>query len=182
MAIHGPAGFGKTTLAAQWREVLVDEGVTVAWLTIDSDDNNVVLFLAHLIEAVRSVGVPCLAEEIMELQLLDRYNDAQLLLDGATGDSAAKEGSILPDLLFAQLKQHYNLGRLHEADETASALIELGQVTGTTVHVIEGVLMRTTVALLRGEPERPHNDCGPRCASQTTTRFAIPACHSCRDG
>jgi DNA-binding CsgD family transcriptional regulator len=31
-------------------------------------------------------------------------------------------------------------------------LIELGQVTGTTIHVVEGVLMRTTVALLRGEP------------------------------
>src|SRR5262249_12725055 len=40
--IHGPAGFGKTTLAAQWREVLLEEGVTVAWLTIDGDDNNVV--------------------------------------------------------------------------------------------------------------------------------------------
>lgn len=53
--IHGPAGFGKTTLAAQWREVLIDEGVTVAWLTINGDDNNVVWFLAHLLEAVRSV-------------------------------------------------------------------------------------------------------------------------------
>jgi DNA-binding CsgD family transcriptional regulator len=103
---------------------------------------------------LRSVtGVPYLAEEIMELQLLDRYDDAQMLLDGATGDSGGKTGSILPDLLFAQLKQHYNLGRLQEADETASLLIELGQVTGTTVHVIEGFLMRTTVALLRGEPE-----------------------------
>src|SRR5882757_7481493 len=103
---------------------------------------------------LRSVtGVPYLAEEIMELQLLDRYDDAQMLLDGATGDSGGGVGSILPDLLFAQLKQHYNLGRLQEADETASVLIELGQVTGTTVHVIEGVLMRATVALLRGEPE-----------------------------
>jgi DNA-binding CsgD family transcriptional regulator/tetratricopeptide (TPR) repeat protein len=103
---------------------------------------------------LRSVtGVPYLAEEIMELQLLDRYDDAQMLLDGATNDSGGKAGSILPDLLFAQLKQHYNLGRLQEADETASALIELGQVTGTTVHVIEGFLMRATVALLRGEPE-----------------------------
>ncbi len=53
--IHGPAGFGKTTLAAQWRDVLCDNGITVAWLTIDSDDNNVVWFLAHLIDAVRSV-------------------------------------------------------------------------------------------------------------------------------
>jgi DNA-binding CsgD family transcriptional regulator len=103
---------------------------------------------------LRSVtGVPCLAEEIMELQLLDRYDDAQMLLDGATNDSGGKVGSILPDLLYAQLKQHYNLGRLQEADETASLLIELAQVTGTTVHVIEGFLMRATVALLRGEPE-----------------------------
>ncbi|MBY0287602.1 MAG: AAA family ATPase [Mycobacteriaceae bacterium] len=52
--IHGPPGFGKTTLAAQWRELLVREGETVAWLTIDGDDNNVVWFLAHLIDAVRS--------------------------------------------------------------------------------------------------------------------------------
>jgi DNA-binding CsgD family transcriptional regulator len=103
---------------------------------------------------LRSVtGVPYLAEEIMELQLLDRYDDAQMLLDGAAGDSGAKVGSILPDLLFAQLKQHYNLGRLQEADQTASSLIELGQVTGTTVHFVEGILMRTTVALLRGQSE-----------------------------
>ena len=63
--IHGPAGFGKTTLAAQWREVLAEEGVTVAWLTIDSDDNNVVWFLAHLIEAVRTVR-PTLAEGLRQ--------------------------------------------------------------------------------------------------------------------
>ena len=65
MVIHGPAGFGKTTLAAQWREVLVEAGGTVAWLTIDSDDNNVVWFLAHLIEAVRSVR-PTLAEGLRQ--------------------------------------------------------------------------------------------------------------------
>jgi DNA-binding CsgD family transcriptional regulator/tetratricopeptide (TPR) repeat protein len=103
---------------------------------------------------LRSVaGVPYLSEEIMELQLLDRYDDAQLLLDGASGDSGARVGSILPDLLFARLKQQYNLGQLREADETAALLIELGQVTGTTVHIVEGILMRTTVALLRGESE-----------------------------
>ncbi len=53
--VHGPAGFGKTTLAAQWCDALRDDGVTVAWLTIDSDDNDVVWFLAHLIDAIRSV-------------------------------------------------------------------------------------------------------------------------------
>ncbi|RZL20704.1 MAG: protein kinase, partial [Rhodococcus sp. (in: high G+C Gram-positive bacteria)] len=53
--IHAPAGFGKSTLAAQWREVLIEDGVSVAWLSIDADDNNVVWFLAHLVEAIRHV-------------------------------------------------------------------------------------------------------------------------------
>ena len=74
IVIHGPAGFGKTTLAAQWREVLVHEGVTVAWLSIDSDDNNVVWFLAHLIEAVRTVR-PTLAEGLQQA-LEARGNEA----------------------------------------------------------------------------------------------------------
>ncbi|MGV9864885.1 protein kinase domain-containing protein [Rhodococcus koreensis] len=55
VVIHGPAGFGKSTLASQWRDVLVAEGVAVAWMSIDRDDDNVVWFLAHLVEAIRQV-------------------------------------------------------------------------------------------------------------------------------
>jgi ATP/maltotriose-dependent transcriptional regulator MalT len=51
--IHAPAGYGKTTLAAQWGEQLARDGVTVAWLTVDANDNNVVWFLANLVEAIR---------------------------------------------------------------------------------------------------------------------------------
>lgn len=65
VVIHGPAGFGKTTLAVQWREALVEEGVTVAWLAVDDDDNNPVWFLAHLIEAVRTVR-PTLEPELRQ--------------------------------------------------------------------------------------------------------------------
>lgn len=61
--IHGPAGFGKTTLAAQWRDVLMEQGVGVAWLTIDRNDDNVAWFLAHLIDAVRNVR-PALADDL----------------------------------------------------------------------------------------------------------------------
>jgi serine/threonine-protein kinase PknK len=53
--IHAPAGFGKTTLAAQWTDQLVMEGCSVAWISIDRDDNNPVWLLAHLIEAIRAV-------------------------------------------------------------------------------------------------------------------------------
>ncbi|MFC7448178.1 protein kinase domain-containing protein [Rhodococcus daqingensis] len=61
--IHAPAGFGKSTLAAQWCGALDEEGVAVAWLTVDHDDDNVVWFLAHLIEAIRRVR-PTLARDL----------------------------------------------------------------------------------------------------------------------
>ncbi|HEY5858560.1 MAG TPA: protein kinase [Aldersonia sp.] len=75
--IHGPAGFGKSTLAAQWSATLAAEGVAVGWLTIDRDDNNVVWFLAHLIEALRPVR-PRLATELGQIlgdhgEEADRY-------------------------------------------------------------------------------------------------------------
>ncbi len=37
--LEAPAGFGKTTLLAQWREQLLAAGVRVAWLTLDADDS-----------------------------------------------------------------------------------------------------------------------------------------------
>jgi ATP/maltotriose-dependent transcriptional regulator MalT len=53
--IYAPSGYGKTTLVAQWRAELASSGVAVAWLTVDDDDNNVVWFLAHVLEAIQRV-------------------------------------------------------------------------------------------------------------------------------
>ncbi|WP_040794917.1 serine/threonine-protein kinase [Nocardia higoensis] len=53
--IHGPAGFGKSTLATQWMDALTAEGTPVAWLTVDAQDNHVVWFLADLLAAIRRV-------------------------------------------------------------------------------------------------------------------------------
>ncbi|WP_068061690.1 serine/threonine-protein kinase [Nocardia xishanensis] len=61
--VHAPSGFGKTTLAAQWRDELAGAGAPVAWLTVDEDDNNVAWFLAHLVEAIRGAR-PHLADEL----------------------------------------------------------------------------------------------------------------------
>jgi ATP/maltotriose-dependent transcriptional regulator MalT len=63
--IHAPAGYGKSTLAAQWAETLTRQGLTTAWLAIDSDDNNTVWFLAHLIEAIRRT-MPDLADTLQQ--------------------------------------------------------------------------------------------------------------------
>lgn len=40
-------------MAAQWVGTLESEHVQVAWLTIDSDDNNAVWLLSHVVEAIR---------------------------------------------------------------------------------------------------------------------------------
>ncbi|MFD6353134.1 protein kinase domain-containing protein [Nocardia tengchongensis] len=53
--IHGPAGFGKSTVAAQWCAELTDRGVATAWIGIDRDDDNEVWLLAHIIAAIRKV-------------------------------------------------------------------------------------------------------------------------------
>lgn len=66
-AIHGPAGSGKTALADHWSEELIEAGTPVAWLRVDGDDNTVVWFLAHLVEAIGraapGVGCDCVIDE-----------------------------------------------------------------------------------------------------------------------
>src|SRR3984893_3376338 len=63
--IHAPAGYGKSTLAAQWGETLTRQGLNGAWLAIDSDYNNTDWFLAHLIEAIRRT-MPELADALLQ--------------------------------------------------------------------------------------------------------------------
>ena len=65
--IHAPAGYGKTTLAAQWAEELARDGVKMAWLTVDDNDNNLVWFLANLVEAIRRGANPAVASDLGEV-------------------------------------------------------------------------------------------------------------------
>ncbi|HLT91123.1 MAG TPA: LuxR C-terminal-related transcriptional regulator [Woeseiaceae bacterium] len=55
--IVAPAGFGKTTLVSQWRNRLVADGHTVAWLSLDEDDAEVRQLLAYVILALSEAGV-----------------------------------------------------------------------------------------------------------------------------
>jgi len=50
--VSAPAGFGKTTLLAQW---LVESGVPVAWLSLDAEDNDPTRFLSYLIAALQTL-------------------------------------------------------------------------------------------------------------------------------
>src|SRR6187551_1451566 len=53
--VAAPAGFGKTTLLADWLATVPAESATVAWLSLDQRDDDPVLFWTYLIAALQSV-------------------------------------------------------------------------------------------------------------------------------
>jgi LuxR family maltose regulon positive regulatory protein len=54
-SVEAPAGFGKSTLLAQWREALAQDGTPAGWLSLDADDNPLPAFLPYLIAALQQV-------------------------------------------------------------------------------------------------------------------------------
>src|SRR6476659_4466318 len=51
-----PAGYGKTTLLAQWVQELNRTGAPVSWLTLDRGERAPAVFLAYLIRAFQSIS------------------------------------------------------------------------------------------------------------------------------
>lgn len=51
--VHAPAGYGKTSLLAQWRVSLEERPLRLAWLTLDREDRDFKRFLKHLALAIR---------------------------------------------------------------------------------------------------------------------------------
>jgi LuxR family maltose regulon positive regulatory protein len=51
--ISAPAGFGKTTLLAEWLADS-DDKRAVAWLSLDQTDNELTTFWSHLVAALRA--------------------------------------------------------------------------------------------------------------------------------
>lgn len=52
LSVTAPAGYGKTTALAQFVAQLEPHGVTVAWLSLDSEDNDPLLFFRYLAAAL----------------------------------------------------------------------------------------------------------------------------------
>ncbi|MDR3429411.1 LuxR C-terminal-related transcriptional regulator [Silvimonas sp.] len=77
IVVQAPAGFGKTSLLAQWRREYLTQGAVVAWLLADGRDDPY-RFLQGLVHAVR-VGAA-------------RPNFGRLLVEGATAVVGELEG------------------------------------------------------------------------------------------
>ncbi|MFL9868923.1 LuxR C-terminal-related transcriptional regulator [Paraburkholderia fungorum] len=55
--VTGSAGYGKTTLLAQWRQACVKDGADVAWLTLTADEKGYADFCSTLVAALQRIGL-----------------------------------------------------------------------------------------------------------------------------
>lgn len=116
--ITSPAGFGKSTLLAQWHQRLVSAGrVRVAWLSLGEDDGEVSRFVAYLALAVSAAGI--------DIGPLLQTAQAQLHDIDASSAIASLMGHIraAPDPLVIILDDYDTLAS-KEVDDLLVALIE----------------------------------------------------------
>jgi ATP/maltotriose-dependent transcriptional regulator MalT len=70
VVINAPAGFGKTTLVVDWLG-RGGTGYESAWLTLDTDDNDLVLLVTHLVAAIQSCEREFGARTLAHLEAAD---------------------------------------------------------------------------------------------------------------
>lgn len=76
--VTAPAGFGKTTLVAQWCEILAERKIVHAWITLDEMDSDPLNFLSYLALALTRAGV-----SDPELDMLSERGFEEMSVGGA---------------------------------------------------------------------------------------------------
>ncbi len=134
--IQAPAGFGKTTLLTTWREQLLAQGMIVAWLTLDQDDNDENRFIEYLTGAFATALGP-LAEDAPEF--------------GNVGKLVSVKAHLTSIINSLDRARH----------EVTLMLDDYDKITDPAVHELISFLLRHTpanlhvVAATRAEPPLP---------------------------
>jgi ATP/maltotriose-dependent transcriptional regulator MalT len=77
--VSAPAGFGKTTLLAEWLAVATAGGRSVAWLSLDQRDNDPVLFWTYFVAALNTGAPAVSAGALAHLRPPEPPNEAGLI-------------------------------------------------------------------------------------------------------
>jgi LuxR family maltose regulon positive regulatory protein len=121
IAVVAPPGFGKTTLLMQWRQLWLDHGALVAWLSVDErdDPSRFVLGLLHALRRVAPEAVEALvrryhAQPHREMEALTELLAATCDLDAETVlvlDNAEKlpDATVRESLAYLLLNSPANL-------------------------------------------------------------------------
>ncbi|MEV0406657.1 AAA family ATPase [Actinoallomurus sp. NPDC050550] len=102
--------------------------------------------------ALRAASGPAyIAQEIQGLQHLDRFHDADVMLQNARRDMSGDRGRIFMSLIYSQIWRDYNLARFDDAEAGAQTLLELALERGSYTCGIEAPSLLSMVALQRGD-------------------------------
>src|SRR5437016_254089 len=115
--VSAPAGFGKTTLLAQW---LAESGMPVAWLSLEPGDNELVRFLSYLIAAFQTLD-PHLGAGALTLLQMPPPASAETVLTLLTNDvgSHERDGGD-----FALVLDDYHVIDAQPVDQALAYLVE----------------------------------------------------------
>ena len=86
--VSAPAGYGKTTLLAQWR---ASTHAPVAWLSLETEDNEPTRFLTYLIAALQTLD-PHLGAHAHTLLGLPQPTELAIVLASLTNDLLGRPG------------------------------------------------------------------------------------------
>ncbi len=115
--VSAPAGFGKTTLLAQW---LAESGMPVAWLSLEPGDNEPVRFLSYLIAALQTLD-PHLGAVALTLLQMPQQARAETVLTLLTNDvgSHGRDGGD-----FVLVLDDYHVIEAKAIDQALTFLVE----------------------------------------------------------
>lgn len=122
--ITGPAGYGKTTLATQWISQL---NHAVAWLSLDSNDNDIARWMAYLFAAIGTVQEEIGETALARLTTTYLYNEPQAILTALLNDLA-----VCPDTVIIVLDDYH---RIHN-DSVHQAVSFILQHAPRQLHLV----------------------------------------------
>ncbi|HEX6385310.1 MAG TPA: AAA family ATPase [Anaerolineae bacterium] len=125
--VSAPAGFGKTTLVAQWTR---ERSFAAGWLALDAGDNDLVRFLNYLSAALQE-AIPAIAAEVRPLLQSPHSPPAaemltalinQVVAASAPRPAAGEDAAPRPQ--FVLILDDYHLITAAEIHEAVSFLLE----------------------------------------------------------
>lgn len=137
--VHAPAGFGKTTLITQWRQARAEFASSIAWLSLDADDNENIRFLTYLFEALRQVE-PTLAVDLVAVLESQGANALKFMLGDFVNSVAECERE-----LFLVLEDWH----LIESEDVHAAMGLILTHAPANLHVLISSRTRPQLSLAR---------------------------------
>lgn len=108
--LRGPAGCGKTTALIAWRQQLLPLGYDFAWLTLNTDDNDLSRFIEYLLASLAQV-------------------DPQIAREAAQLEGRGTDGEAVERTVISLVRGIANRGR-----ELVLVLDDLHNLTNTAIH------------------------------------------------